>query len=112
MTQMSEELETHELALGGTRPALMPYLGMPWVDFCVFFVIGLEAAVSRWQFLIPLGLAFLFSLRLYRRDYNAGRCLLCWWQTSVRHMAVPAFGGTFISPKPYPHIYRGYTDAD
>lgn len=105
------DLEAHDLALGGTRPALMPYLGMPWPDFVVFFIAGAEAAMSRWQFLIPIVAVFLGSLVLYRRDYNAGRCFLCWCQTSGRHLAASTLGGTFISPQPYPGVYRGYIDA-
>jgi hypothetical protein len=105
-----EELEEHTLAIGGTRPALMPYLGVPWPDFIVFFIAGVEAAMSRVELLVPIGLALLFSLRLYRRDYNAGRCFVCWLTTSGRHLASDVFGGTFISPAPgrcFRGIYHG-----
>ena len=41
-----EQLEEHALALGGTRPALMPYIGMPWWDFCWFLMAAVEAMTS------------------------------------------------------------------
>ncbi len=99
-----EELASHELALGGTRPALFPYLGIPWIDFCVLGLVAVEAACFRWQFLIPVGAAIIVAVGLYRRDYNAGRCFLCWCETSVKHLAAHQLGGTFISPRPG----RGY----
>ena len=74
-----EELTIHELALGGTRPALMPYVGIPWADFIIFLIIGMECVVAhKAQLLVFLVPAFLLSLSLYYRDYNAGRCFVCW----------------------------------
>jgi hypothetical protein len=78
----------------------MPYVGMPWVDFVVFFMAAMESLVFRWQFLIPLTIVFVFSLTMYRRDYNAGRCFVCWMKTSGKHLATHQLGGTFISPAP------------
>jgi hypothetical protein len=37
------ELAEHSRALRATRPAVMPYLGMPWPDFVVFFIAGSSA---------------------------------------------------------------------
>lgn len=88
----------HDLALGATRPALMPYVNMPWTDFVIFLMAAVESLVTRWQFLIPVGALFLGSLVLYRRDYNAGRCFVAWLLTSGRHLSAHTFGGTFISP--------------
>ena len=95
-----QELAEHSLALGATRPAVMPYLGMPWPDFVVFFIAGVECLMWRWQLLILLAVPFLGSLILYRRDYNAGRCFVAWLGTSGRHMASHVYGGSFISPAP------------
>ena len=106
------ELAEHELAIGATRPALMPYVGIPWPDFVVFLMAAVEALMFRAVLLIPIGLVFLFSLRLYRKDYNAGRCFVCWLQTSGRHMAGHVFGGTFISPGADRRIFRGIYHAD
>ncbi len=105
---MDEELAEHELALGGTRPAIMPYLGMPWPDFVVFFTSGILCVMERWELLILLAFPFFGSLVLYRRDYNAGRCFICWLTTSGRHMAGNVFGGTFLSPAPG-RCFRGIT---
>jgi type IV secretory pathway VirB3-like protein len=106
------ELAEHELALGGTRPALMPYVGIPWPDFVVFLMAAVEALMFRMALLVPIGVVFLFSLRLYRKDYNAGRCFVCWLQTSGRHMAGNVFGGTFISPGAGHRTFRGIYHAD
>jgi type IV secretory pathway VirB3-like protein len=95
-----QDLAEHALALGATRPALMPYLGLPWPDFVVFFIVAVECLMWRWQLLILLAVPFLGSLILYRKDYNAGRCFVCWLNTSGRHMASNVYGGSFISPAP------------
>lgn len=104
-----QELTEYELAIGGTRPALMPYLNMPWIDFVIFLMAGVECVVSRWELLILLAVPFFTSLLLYRKDYNAGRCFLCWLTTSGRHLSASTFGGTFMSPTPahVSRIYRG-----
>lgn len=107
----NEELAEHRLAIGGTRPALMPYAGMPWPDFVIFFIAGVEALMTRWPLLIPILLAFAYSLKLYRKDYNAGRCFVCWLNTSGRHMAGHVFGGTFIRPRPHRYVFRGIHNA-
>lgn len=95
-----DDLAEHELAIGGTRPAVFPYLNMPWPDFVVFFIAGVECLCFRWQLLIVLAVPFFGSIVLYRRDYNAGRVFVCWLTTSVRHMASNVFGGSFLSPSP------------
>jgi hypothetical protein len=90
----------------------MPYLGIPWPDFVVFLMAAIEALMFRIALLVPIGLVFLFSLRLYRKDYNAGRCFVCWLQISGRHMAGNVFGGTFINPGVGQRTFRGVYDAD
>lgn len=88
-----EELIVHELALGGTRPALMPYVGIPWADFVIFLIIGLECIVAhKAQLLVFLVPAFLFSLSLYYRDYNAGRCFVAWLTFTGRQKLASLIG--------------------
>lgn len=94
-------LNSHALAIGGTRPALVPGLNMPAADVCFFIMAAGEAAVWRMTLLIPVGIAFIASLRLYRRDYNAGRCMLCWLETSGRQLSDD---GNYIDPR----IGRGF----
>ena len=77
---------------------MVPYLNMPWVDFVIFLMAGVEAIASRWQLLFPIGAVFVGSLWLYHKDYNAGRCFVCWLITSGRHLGARDLGGTFISP--------------
>lgn len=106
---MSEDLAEHDLALGATRPAIFPYLGMPWRDFVIFLTIGMECIAVRWQFLIPLAIPFFGSIYLYHKDYNAGRCFICWCRTSGRHLGAATLHGTFINPSPAiaPTLFRG-----
>lgn len=104
-----ENLATFTLQLGGTRPALMPYLGIPWSVAVVFGVATMELLIIRWQltaFLIP---PFLIAVILCRRDYNAGRCFVCWMRTTGRHLSAASVGGTFLSPFPAakPRRFRG-----
>lgn len=101
------DMPERTLAIGATRPALFPYLGIPWVDFLVFCMAAMEAAVIRPQFLIPIGVAFAGSLILYRQDYNAGRVFICWTTTTLRHLAAHTFGGTFISASEPHRAFRG-----
>lgn len=99
MTDEDEDLAEHILAIGGTRPAMFPYIGVPWIDFVAWFIIACECLAIRWQLLILVAPMFLYSIRLYRRDYNAGRRFVCWMITSGRHFAANVFGGTFITPR-------------
>ena len=92
-----EELEVHELAIARTRPAMMPYLGMPWADSIVFGVVALECITLHYmQFLIPLGALFMCSLGLYKRDYNVGRCFVCWINETGRLRITAIFGWLFL----------------
>jgi type IV secretory pathway VirB3-like protein len=91
--EKDEELTVHDLAIARTRPPMMPGLGMPWVDAIVFLVAGVDCIVlSHTQFLIPLGAVFIFSLGLYKRDYNAGRCFVCWLSETGRLRIASIFG--------------------
>lgn len=95
------ELDEFTLAIGATRPPLMPYLNVPWRDFIIFLMVGFECLLFRWQLLLFVVIPFVGSLVLYRKDYNAGRVFLCWLQTSGRHLGAAVFGGTFLSPAPH-----------
>jgi type IV secretory pathway VirB3-like protein len=99
--EAEDELNHHELALGGTRPAMIPGLNMPIVDFSVWIMAATEAFMFRWPLLIPIVVGFLASLRMYRKDYNAGRVLLSWAFTAGRHFSGE---GNFVTPRPG----RGY----
>src|SRR5690349_7764480 len=95
-----EDIAEHTLALGGTRPAMFPLLGIPWRDTVVFGLAAIHCAMWRWQLLIPLALVFAGSLHLYRKDYNAGRRFLCWLQVSALNLATNVFGGSFVPVRP------------
>lgn len=91
--EKDEELTVHELAIARTRPAMMPYVGMPWIDSVIFIMGGVECIVlQRVQFLVPLVIVFLASLRLYKKDYNAGRCFVCWISETGRMTAAAVIG--------------------
>lgn len=93
-------MKTHTLQIGGTRPALMPYLGIPWSVTVVFGVAAMELLMVRWQLVILLLPPFAVAVFLCRRDYNAGRCFVCWIRTTARHLGAASLGGTFLSPFP------------
>lgn len=95
---IEEETGEHDLALGNTRPPVFPFLNIPWTDFVIFVLAALQAFAIRPAFLIPIGIAFLSSIALYRKDYNAGRCFFCWVLTDARHLSARTFDGPFISP--------------
>lgn len=109
-----DELAEYDLALGATRPPLMPYVNMPWRDFVLFAMAAMESAMFRWELLLLLLGPFLCSLAMYRKDYNAGRCFLCWLSTSGRHLGAATLGGTFLSPRPAAgaRLFRGIISND
>ncbi len=92
-------LASHQIAVGNTRPPIVPMANVPLWDCCVWGMIAMEAAVFRWQFTIPIGLGFLGAIGLYRKDYNAGRVFLCWLSTSAFDLAGRSVGGTFVVPR-------------
>jgi type IV secretory pathway VirB3-like protein len=104
----------HVLALGGTRPALLPGLNIPWVEGVLYICAGLMAFVWTPQYFFIVWIPFMaFMVRLYRKDYNAGRVLLCWASVSARHLAVHAFGGSFVHPNLLKKTtFRGIISAD
>lgn len=107
---LDEDLGEHDLALGNTRPAIVPLVNMPLVDVVVFAFAGLQAYMLRPQFVLLVAVAFSAAVSLYRKDYNAGRCFICWSLTSMRHLAGRTFGGSFISPDAVSQAgtYRGF----
>lgn len=96
-TDLDEDPEEHDLALGNTRPAMVPLVNMPLSDVVIFAFVALQAYMLRPQFVLVIAAAFAGSVSLYRKDYNAGRCFLCWVNTSMRHLAGSTYGGCFIS---------------
>jgi type IV secretory pathway VirB3-like protein len=108
MTEEPDLLE-YKLALGGTRPAVLPFLNMPWVDFVVFLIAGIECLMTRVELLVFVIVPFFLSILMYRKDYNAGRLFVCWARTSLFHLGATALGGTFVNPRPANPIlvYRG-----
>lgn len=101
------ELASHEIAVGNTRPALVPIFNIPLRDCCVWGMLAMEAASYRIQFLIPLAVGFVYACTLYRKDYNAGRCFVCWLMTSACDFAARSLGGTAIIPAPGVGAFRG-----
>lgn len=107
---LDEDTGEHSLALGNTRPALVPLVNMPLFDVVVFAFVGLQAYMLRPQFVLVVVGAFSAAISLYRKDYNAGRCFVCWALTSMRHLAGRTYGGSFISPDAVSQsgTYRGF----
>lgn len=109
MVTLDEDPGEHTLALGNTKPALFPYLNMPWVDFIVFCGAFVMAFVNKPIFCLPVAIAFAAAVRLYKKDYFAGRKFVCWLSTSARHLGAASVGGTYITPAAIyrPGTYRG-----
>jgi type IV secretory pathway VirB3-like protein len=106
---MPEEipLATHKIAVGNTRPALVPVFNIPLKDVTVWGILAMEAAVYRIQFLAPIAAGFLYACTLYRKDYNAGRCFVSWLMTSAGDLAARSLGGTSIPAEPGRRAFRG-----
>lgn len=99
------ELTSGHIAVAGTRPPLVPGLGIPWLDTTCFFVAVSGSLFIKPQLLIAIIPFFLWMLRLYSRDYNAGRVLLCYLCYSALHFS-GVLGGTFMTPCRY-RQYQG-----
>ncbi len=95
-------LASHQIAVGNTRPAIVPMVNVPLPDCCVWGMLAMEAACFRWQFVIPIALGFLGAVALYRKDYNAGRVFVCYLSTTAFDLAARAMGGSFVVP-----LWRG-----
>lgn len=92
-----EELISHELAIAGTRPAMVPYIGMPWTDFVIFCMAAVQCVVMQnSQFLLVVLPLWGLSLGLYKRDYNAGRCFVCWFSETGRQRLAAIMGWLFL----------------
>lgn len=108
MTDRDEEVEldTGIIAVGGTRPAMVPGLGLPLKDTAYFILAFGWTMLFKTVLMIPVGLFFLGMLKLYARDYNAGRVMVCFLRTNTRHLS-PALGGTYLTPGRYRNHYVG-----
>ena|ERR1044072_5608233 len=105
--QSEKPLASHDIAVGNTRPAIVPVFNIPWADCCVWGMAAMEAAVYRIQFLIPIGIGFAYACTLYRKDYNAGRCFVCWGMTTATDMMARSVGGASIAPCAGRGAFRG-----
>lgn len=101
MANTDEELVVNELAIAATKPALAPVIGIPWKDFLFFAMAAMECIIMGMaQLLLLLLPIFLFSITLYKRDYNAGRVFIGWVAETGRMRLAAIFGWLLlIRPK-------------
>jgi type IV secretory pathway VirB3-like protein len=100
-------LATHQIAVGNTRPAVVPVVNVPLKDCVVWGIFAMEAASYRIQFVPVIAAGFFFACTLYRKDYNAGRCFVSWLMTSASDLAARSLGGTSIPAEPGRGAFRG-----
>jgi len=93
MANTDEELIINDLAIAATKPAMLPVLGIPYKDSLFFAMAALECFImGQAQLLLLLLPIFLFSITLYKRDYNAGRVFIGWVAETGRMRLAAIFG--------------------
>jgi hypothetical protein len=102
-----EDVGSHEVNRQGTKPVMMPFLGLPWFDVVAFGFTAYQCIIFRWQLLVPLFAFMGFWVSLYRRDHYAGRRMRCWLLTSFRCLTGHYSGGTSIKVEPGRNVFRG-----
>ncbi len=108
---MDEELSQSVLHIAATRPALL--WGVPYVVAVVIVQIAGIVGVLHWAGPIIGAPLWVLAAVLVRRDYNAPRIWMLWWNSSARCMDAEIWGGSSISPFPInlPKRLRGVADA-
>jgi type IV secretory pathway VirB3-like protein len=99
-------LEKTPLAGGDTRPALVKFIGLPLSAVVVLFMCyGLIMGImDSWRYkLMALGIMLMVAMmlsRLMRRDHNALRGALLWFQSKALSLDNHKWNGTTIEPFP------------
>lgn len=102
-----EDVGSHDLNRQGTKPVIVPMLGLPFRDTVLYVVAAYQCWIFRWQLLIPLLVFVIFMMSLCRKDHYAGRRLLCWLWTSARCLTGHYSGGTSVRVEPARGAFRG-----
>lgn len=102
-----DELLAAVLHVGATRPALL--WGVPYVLAIVIIQIAGIVGIFHWAGPVVAAPLWFLAAVLVRRDYNAPRVWMLWWNTSARCMDAEIWGGASMAPMPLhlPRRFRG-----
>lgn len=106
---MHEPLEEAVLHVANTRPALVPWIGLPVEVFSPLFVLSCELGMVSWKFAVFSLPLWAIAAIIVRRDYNAGRVWIAWARTTAASFDGWHWGGSAVSHFPIraPKRYRG-----
>jgi type IV secretory pathway VirB3-like protein len=99
---MAEVLEQQTLIIAATRPAVMPFVGLPHGVAVIFFFVAMETIIVSGNvfdilFLVPVW-AVLYAF--VKHDWNAMRLLGLWCRTAALSVDVWRWCGGSLSPWP------------
>lgn len=99
---VAEEREEEVLLVAATRPALMPFVGLPHGLAIVFVCTAMELVVLTKSFFYDLFLIPVWAaIFLYvRHDYNAVHILSLWLWSKAKSLDVWRWGGASLSSFP------------
>lgn len=100
-----EDLGETPLHLAGTRPAMVPIIGVPWLSMVILVGVTAELAVLYWRLALIAVPLWPVALFIFRKDHNALRILAAWLSTAGLDFRAHWFGGTSIEV--FPTIYSG-----
>lgn len=106
-SEAEDDVGSHDVNRQGTKPVMMPFLGLPWFPVVMIGIATYQCILMRWQLLVPLFVFVAFLVSLYRRDHYAGRRMACWLLTSGRCLTGHYSGGTSIKVEPGRCVFRG-----
>jgi type IV secretion system protein VirB3 len=99
-----DELDPAPLYLAATRPAMIPWLGVPYsAGVVLIMAAGLIVTFGKNPvYLVILGPVWVLLVALVRHDHNALRVLDLWSRTSLVAIDAGFWGGSSPNPAPLP----------
>ncbi len=97
-----EQLDSAPLYLAATRPAMIPWLGVPYsAGVVLIMAAGLIVIFGHNPvYMIILGPVWVALVALVRHDYHALRVLDLWSRTSLVSIEAGLWGGASPNPAP------------
>lgn len=99
-----DQLETAPLYIAATRPAMIPWLGLPYYAGVVLIMAAGIIVIFAKNPLYLLGLVPVWAglASLVQHDHNALRVLDLWSRTSFMALDAGFWGGSSPNPAPLP----------